>query len=100
MTKDQAEFQRRIREMGCIVCHMAGNPETECDIHHMLSGGRRIGEWAVLGLCPNHHRSGRYDTQFASRHPNKREFERRYGKEQYLLEKTRILIGRKERVAA
>jgi hypothetical protein len=71
MTKSQKAFQDRVRALGCIVCHGNG-VDSPCEIHHLLRGGRRIGEDSVLGLCQIHHR-GQINTE--------------------LLEKTRELCG-------
>lgn len=54
----------------------------------MLSGGRRMGEMYVLGLCYMHHRSG-YEF---SRDHNQKRFEQKFGKESWLLEKTKEMI--------
>ena len=92
MTKAQKALQTRIRALGCIVCHGEG-VYSECDLHHLLRGGRRIGEDFVISLCPNHHRSGLNTAEVISRHPWKRAFEAKYGTEFQLLEKTRELCG-------
>jgi hypothetical protein len=93
MTKAQKALQTRIRALGCIVCHGEG-VDSPCDLHHLLRGSRRIGEYSVIGLCPMHHRSGVNTDEFVSRHPWRREFERRYGNEFQLLEKTLELINK------
>jgi hypothetical protein len=93
MTKAQKAFQDRVRALGCIVCHGEG-VDSPCDLHHLLRGSRRIGEDSVIGLCPMHHRSGVNTDEFVSRHPWRREFERRYGNEFQLLEKTLELINK------
>lgn len=92
MTRDEERFQRAVRELGCIACLVSGFGKTPCDIHHILSGGRRIGEKDVLGLCPSHHRGGVNTRECVSRHPFRKEFERRYGTEAELLQKTRELV--------
>lgn len=92
MTKIEKALQDRIRELGCIVCLQQGY-HSPCDLHHLLRGGRRIGEDSVIGLCPLHHRSGLNTEKLVSRHPWRNEFERRYGTEAKLLEKTRELCG-------
>lgn len=49
----------------CVCCHLntfrgLGRADGEgCDAHHTLSGGRREGHAATLGLCPWHHRGVR-----------------------------------------
>ena len=92
MKIDEEKFQRRVRELGCIVCLTQGHGRSICDIHHILRGGRRIDEFHVLGLCAPHHRSGVNDKRCVSRHPWKAAFERRYGTEASLLQKTRELL--------
>jgi len=93
MTKAEEEFQTRVRGLGCIACRVMGIFGTPCDIHHILSGGRRIGEMQVLGLCPSHHRSELNTRHLVSRHPWRKEFETRYGTELELLERTRKLVN-------
>jgi hypothetical protein len=94
VTKAEALFQRAVRDLGCIVCWLdMGIHDSPCEIHHMLSGGRRMGEMYVLPLCPTHHRGGRNDSEVVSRDHNQRRFEARYGTEMSLLEKTRELVG-------
>lgn len=92
MTKTEKAFQDRVREVGCIVCLQQGY-YSPCDLHHLLRGGRRIGEDFVIALCPMHHRSGLNTEKVVSRHPWRKEFERRYGTETELLKKTRDLCG-------
>jgi hypothetical protein len=95
MTKDEARFQDQVRQLGCIACRQMGIAGSPCDIHHILSGGRRMGEMFVLGLCPRHHRSGADNHAWVSRHPWRVKFEKRYGTEMSLLEKTRELVQRR-----
>ena len=92
VNKDQKRFQDAIRALGCIVC-LGQGVDSPAEIHHLLSGSRRIGEDSVIGLCPTHHRSGLNTEEVVSRHPWRREFEARYGTEDELLQKTRMLCG-------
>ncbi len=92
VNKDQKRFQDRVRALGCIVCQGEG-VDSPAEIHHLLSGSRRIGEDSVLGLCQIHHRGQVNTPEMVSRHPWRREFEARYGTEAELLEKTQQLIG-------
>lgn len=100
MTRLEREFQRDVRDLGCIVCLVHLHLRSDCDIHHILRGGRRIGEMDVLGLCPSHHRSELNNAAIVSRHHWKAEFERRYGTEAWLLERTRQLVADRRRMAA
>ena len=49
--------------VACMVRHQQGEwphsylPMLGCDYHHLLSGGRRIGHMAGIGLCAWHHRA-------------------------------------------
>ena len=92
MRKDAEAFQRAVRELGCLICERQGFPGIDCEIHHILSGGRRLSELCVIGLCPNHHRSGLGEGRYISRHPFKRRFESAYGTETELLELTRKMV--------
>lgn len=99
MTKAEREFQLRVREVGCIACIVrfgwqAGLPG---DIHHLLRGGRRIGEMHVLCLCPAHHRGGSREG-FVSRHPWKSAFVHAYGTEKSLLKLTQRLVSEREKL--
>ena len=77
--------------MACALDGVLGVPG---DIHHLLSGGRRIGHSATCCLCPYHHRGvvpeGRTAADYEYAHgpslalkPNA--FRRRYGDEEELL---------------
>lgn len=41
----------------CLACEQRGLRSTCPEIHHLLSGGRRIGHLATVGLCQWHHRA-------------------------------------------
>jgi hypothetical protein len=73
-----------VAEMGCIVCKMRGLGNTPAELHHPW-GRKGDNERKVLPLCFSHHRSGVKTDLFVSRHPYKKEFERRYGTETELL---------------
>ena len=100
MTKAEKDFHSDVRELGCIVCLLHLHVHSECDVHHILSGTKRKGEMFVLGLCPSHHRSELNNAVVVSRHHWKAEFERRYGTEAQLLERTQALVADRRRMAA
>ena len=81
MNKAETAWTRFLQERGCVIC---GSPP---DIHHVLTAGRRTSHLETISLCPIHHRSGMNNEVAVSRHPWKREFERRYGTEAELLAK-------------
>ncbi|RZL40160.1 MAG: hypothetical protein EOP35_01760 [Rubrivivax sp.] len=81
-----------ITAIGCIACLIDGHPETPGAVHHLLSGGRRMGHMHTICLCdPGHHQNGQ---QFGkvSRHPFKPRFEAIYGTESALLDLTQQLV--------
>jgi hypothetical protein len=94
MTKADKRYQDAVRSLGCIICQLFHLCYSPCEIHHRLTGGRRMGERFVLGLCFLHHRSGRCDEEVVSRDHNQRRFEARYGKEEWLQEKQDEAIGK------
>lgn len=52
---DVARFEM-LMKLGCICCRKAGSGYRVPEMHHILSGGRRISHQAVLPLCSEHHR--------------------------------------------
>lgn len=93
MNKAERAFQDALRELGCIACIVSRGEPSPSEIHHMLRGGRRMGEMFVLPLCFLHHRAGRDDSEAVSRDHNQRRFEARYGTEAELLAKCRQLVA-------
>lgn len=94
MTKLEKWRLARLPLLGCIVCRLQGLGDTPAQVHHLLNGNRRIGHLFTIPLCYLHHQSNRNDAQCTSRHPGqRRQFEARYGTEQYLLDETNKLLG-------
>jgi hypothetical protein len=61
-TRTKAEQARidAIKSGPCLACEARGIPSAGMGIveaHHLLSGGRRIGHEATVGLCIWHHRA-------------------------------------------
>ena len=82
-----------ITALGCIACLIDGHPGTPGAVHHLLSGGRRMGHMHTICLCdPGHHQNGQ---QFGkvSRHPFKARFESQYSSESDLLDLTQQLVN-------
>jgi len=54
---EQARFDK-MKEAGiCMACHQrVGMHWQHIEIHHLLSGNKRIGHMATVSLCPWHHR--------------------------------------------
>lgn len=56
--EEQARFDA-IKAGPCIACHQRGidlSGQGLVEVHHLLSGGRRIGHMATVGLCVWSHR--------------------------------------------
>jgi len=56
-TKTEAARMDAIKQGVCVACHQRAIPSYAPEIHHLLSGGRRIGHMATVGLCQWHHRA-------------------------------------------
>jgi hypothetical protein len=93
MTHAERVWMDRITQLGCIVCWLSEGMTTPAEVHHMLSGGRRLGHLSTIPLCYLHHRSGRNDEEVVSRDQSQRRFEERYGTEAFLLMETRMLVA-------
>lgn len=81
-------------EIGCIACALDGTLGVPGQVHHLLSGGRRISHRHSVLLCPYHHTGdmpeGRKYEEFSEVHGpslarNPRAFRLRYGDEEELL---------------
>lgn len=91
MTKIDKWIQA-ISDLGCIVCLNEMGFRTPPDIHHIIRNGNRVDDFHTIPLCPTHHRMGVNNKFAVSRHPWKREFERRYGTEENLFKQVKELI--------
>ena len=77
-TVAEQEWMEAIVRIGCIVCILTKQGPTPGEVHHMLSGGRKMGHRWTLCLCPSHHRGGLNNRQIVSRDHSQRRFEERY----------------------
>lgn len=56
-TREESAWLVAVKEGPCLACLIfTGKKYRGCDAHHLLSGGRRIGHLATIGLCLFHHR--------------------------------------------
>lgn len=91
--KEERRFMAAIAEFGCIACFLDGIAGTPAAVHHILSGGIRVGHHCTLPLCdPGHHQPDSR-TGKLSVHYNRRAFVARYGTELELWEKIKQLIN-------
>jgi hypothetical protein len=90
---DQRRFDK-LHKLGCICCLKAGSGYRAPDIHHVLSGGRRIGNKATLPLCPEHHRIPSNGTVVGpSLADGSKPFHAAFGTDDELLAEVNKLIG-------
>lgn len=75
---------REIAQFGCICCWLTLRVKSVPEIHHMLSGGQRLGHRFTIPLCHDHHQGGKNNAIVVSRDRNQRRFEARYGTEESL----------------
>jgi hypothetical protein len=93
LNKEETRWFRDLEDIGCIVCRLNG-VYSPPDIHHILKSGRRQSHMETIPLCPTHHRSGLNNDMVVSRHPYKREFEKRYGTENELFNQCKVQSGK------
>ncbi len=87
MTNKERRHLARIADYGCIIC------QRPCEIHHIRHGmgmAQKNNHYNAIGLCPEHHRIGNYGVAI---HAGIKEFEKNFGTELELLERTRKILG-------
>lgn len=111
MTRTKSEQARfdNMKDLGCIACILDGRIEPfgfgyAPEIHHMLSGNKRIGHMATVPLCTWHHQGAVWPgVSFPSIlaelgpswHKHRREFRKRYGSDAELIETVNQYLGEK-----
>ena len=83
----------KVSQIGCIVCRNQGNLFVPSEIHHTQGKTKDNAHFLVLPLCFQHHREGTMNGLWVSRHPWKKEFEKRYGTELELLEQVKEILN-------
>lgn len=92
-TTAESEYMQRVSDLGCIVCRLFKGMYTPCEIHHIEGKIKEGAHFKIIGLCYYHHRQGGMCDLYVSRHPYKKEFEKRYGSEYELMDKTNQLLA-------
>ena len=90
-TKAEKERLQTIAEMPCYACFQDGR-EVQAEVHHIRKHtgmGLRPSHFDTIPLCSGHHRTNKISV-----HLGKREFVKRYGTEQEILEKVNREIER------
>lgn len=86
-TKAEREHMARVKALGCYVC------SRPAQAHHILRVGRRISHWHTIPLCFDHHQQQSPLPYGHSVHNGTKEFERRYGTQWKMLERTCAILG-------
>lgn len=86
----EATWMSQIQRLGCVACRKDGR-YSEAEIHHIVSGNKRMGHLFTLPLCPNHHRLGGEEAPAV--HPWKKRFEAKYGSQLELLAELKVELG-------
>ena len=101
-TKSESERMDKLSRSGCVVCRQQFGAYVDGEIHHLTSGGRRLGHDYTVCLCPWHHRGvgvGNYTPDEMRRiygpsiAHGRGPFELAFGLEEYLLEATDRWLG-------
>ena len=104
-TKEEKLRYAALKSLGCIVSRKQGLYGVPAEIHHLTSGGRRLGNEFTIPLNPWFHRAvippgyGLKNTTEAiamfgpSLETSKRDFVARFGTEMELLAETNRLLG-------
>jgi len=95
--KEREQWFANLMELGCIVCLNEYGLKSAPDIHHIHKNSRRVSDLHTIPLCYYHHRAGLNNDTYASRHPWKKEFEKRYGSEWDLFEQVKGLVDENNR---
>ena len=91
-TAKEKRHMDKVSQIGCIVCRNQGNLFVPSEIHHTQGKTKVNAHFLVLPLCFQHHREGTMKGLWVSRHPWKKEFEKRYGTEQELLDQVKEIL--------
>lgn len=100
-TKAERERFAKLKEFGCICCFEMGLGWRLPDIHHIISGGRRMGHRYTIPLCKWHHEGHRPDgwaerntvEVFGPSLKSKRRFIEYFGSELELLDRCDAING-------
>ncbi len=93
-TKADKKLWDALASIGCVACLKDGRLNPWVSIHHIAGRTQPGAHQKVLALCAEHHQQD--DTDPLGRiavHPNKAQFEQRYGNQYELLEESKQLAG-------
>ena len=93
MIKEERKHYDKLSQLGCIVCLQEGYGYSQPHIHHIrnAAGMGQKSHWSLaIPLCPNHHQQGGYGVAL---HSGQKQFEKNFGTEAELLNKTLDLLN-------
>lgn len=64
MTGPAQWWMDKVRSVGCVVCRRVGRGYVPCEIHHVAEGSGPRSDFAVAGLCAEHHDEARSGSGF------------------------------------
>lgn len=96
---DELRIEQMLR-LGCSACAYL-QLFSVAEVHHILEGGRRMGDWFSIPLCAGHHRGMWSDEHRAILHPHqlvsisdgRKAFSKVYPTERELFERTQARLG-------
>lgn len=100
-TKYETERIEAMKPLGCVACAVLEVPNINClELHHILSGGIRMGHWYTIFLCRGHHQGDWQAAQLEWIEPEKRvampdsrrRFNAVYGSERSLWERVQARL--------
>ena len=45
----------RVAALGCVICRELGRGKVPCQVHHIAEGSSKRSDFAIAGLCEEHH---------------------------------------------
>src|ERR1700743_2483675 len=94
-TQPEAERMARLKEIGCICCQLqfGHQPCHNFEVHHIVSGNRRLGHWYTLPLCRRHHQGRLLTGPWTSIAQGSKAFAKVHGPELDLWLKVQHILG-------
>ena len=93
-TAAEKRHMQAVADAGCVICELFHGVYSPAAIHHVDGKTKPDAHFKILGLCYLHHQGGNDCAEYVSRHPYKARFEKRYGTEEELMEKTKELLAK------
>lgn len=91
-TIGEKQWLNDISEIGCIICNLYLHVYSPAEPHHLIGKVKKGSHNRTIPLCPRHHRNP--GKGYVSLADGIKPFEKAYGTEEYLLEKTKELVER------